>query len=139
MTEEYHSPSLTIKIIGHQWYWAYEYSDMKNISFDSFLIESSKIRLLETRNHMIIPVNTTIRLLISSEDVIHSWTIPSLGVKVDAIPGRINQLIIHANRVGIIVGQCREICGANHRFIPITVSAITPQKFIESISLNGRD
>lgn len=138
ITEEYHSPTLTIKVLGHQWYWSYEYSDLKNLSFDSFLQESSNIRLLETSNHVIIPTNTTIRLLISSEDVIHSWTIPSLGVKVDAVPGRINQLIIHANRVGIITGQCREICGANHSFIPITISAITPQKFIDSISLNGR-
>lgn len=138
ITEEYHSPALTIKVLGHQWYWSYEYSDLKDLSFDSFLQESNIIRLLDTSNHMIIPTKTTIRLLVSSDDVIHSWTIPSLGVKVDAVPGRINQLIIHANRTGIIVGQCREICGANHSFIPITVSAITPQKFIESISLNGR-
>lgn len=139
ITEEYHSPALTIKILGHQWYWSYEYSNIKNLSFDSFLQESNVIRLLDTSNHIIIPTNTTIRLIISSEDVIHSWTIPSLGVKVDAVPGRINQLIIHANRAGLIVGQCREICGANHSFIPITVSAITPLKFINSLSLNGRD
>lgn len=138
ISEEYNYPSITIKTIGHQWYWSYEYSDLNNISFDSFIIESNKIRLLDTSNHLILPINITIRILISSEDVIHSWTIPSLGVKVDAVPGRINQILININRTGILVGQCREICGSNHSFIPITISAITPNKFIENISLNGR-
>lgn len=133
ITEEYFSPSLTIKIIGHQWYWSYEYSDINNIKFDSFIEESTKIRLLDSSNHIILPNNTTIRSLITSDDVIHSWTIPSLGIKVDAVPGRINQLILNLNRTGIFTGQCREICGANHRFIPITVSSISRNKFIDSI------
>lgn len=138
ISEEYTSPSLTIKSIGHQWYWSYEYPDLNNIEFDSFIVESNNIRLLDTSNHLILPINTTIRILISSEDVIHSWTVPSLGVKVDALPGRINQIITKINRVGIYVGQCREICGANHRFMPITISAITINKFINRISSNGR-
>jgi len=135
ITEEYFSPALTIKISGHQWYWSYEYSDIKSLEFDSFLSESSTIRLLDSSNHLILPNGTTIRALISSDDVIHSWTIPALGIKVDAVPGRINQLIIHLNRAGIFTGQCREICGANHRFIPITISSISTNKFIDSIAL----
>lgn len=138
ISEEYNNPSITVKSIGHQWYWSYEYPDLNNLEFDSFLKESSIIRLLDTSNHLILPINTTIRILISSEDVIHSWTIPSLGVKVDALPGRINQVFLNINRVGIFVGQCSEICGANHRFIPITISAISINKFLNSISSNGR-
>ena len=133
ITEEYYSPSLTIKITGHQWYWSYEYSDFENLNFDSFIRESKIIRLLETNNHIIIPRNISIRILISSDDVIHSWTIPRLGVKVDAVPGRINQLIFKSNRTGIFSGQCREICGANHSFIPITISCISIKSFSESL------
>lgn len=135
ITEEYFSPSLTIKVIGHQWYWSYEYTDLKNVSFDSFLRNSSYIRLLETSNHLILPYKSSIRTLITSEDVIHSWAIPALGVKVDAVPGRINQLILNLNRAGIFSGQCSEICGANHRFMPITISSISPNKFIRSIKI----
>jgi len=137
ITEEYVSPALTIKITGHQWYWSYEYSDFKNIAFDSFLAESEEIRLLETSNHLILPYETSIRALITSDDVIHSWTIPALGVKVDAVPGRINQLILHLNRCGIFTGQCREICGANHSFIPITISSISSERFRNSIEAIG--
>nr|YP_010350290.1 cytochrome c oxidase subunit II [Pyemotes zhonghuajia]UOK09674.1 cytochrome c oxidase subunit 2 [Pyemotes zhonghuajia] len=133
MSEEYLQPSLTIKAIGHQWYWSYEYSELNSMTFDSFIQNNNLIRLLDTSNHLIIPINTPIRMLITSEDVIHSWTIPSLGVKVDAIPGRINQLILHVNRPGILTGQCSEICGANHSFMPITISAISMNKFISSI------
>ena len=135
ITEEYFSPSLTIKVTGHQWYWSYEYADFRNVAFDSFLTDSSSIRLLETSNHLILPYKSSIRTLITSDDVIHSWAIPALGVKVDAVPGRINQLILRLNRAGIFSGQCREICGANHRFIPITISSISPQKFIQSIKI----
>lgn len=138
ISEEYINPSITIKAVGHQWYWSYEYSEFNELEFDSFMAESNKIRLLETSNHLILPTNLTIRILVSSDDVIHSWTIPSLGVKADAIPGRINQIIMSINRTGILVGQCREICGSNHSFMPITISAITTNKFVERISLNGR-
>lgn len=133
ITEEYSSPSITIKTTGHQWYWSYEYSNKKNLYFDSFITEEKSIRLIRTSNNLIIPNSTTIRMLITSDDVIHSWTIPSIGIKVDAVPGRINQLIIFSDRVGIFTGQCREICGANHRFIPITISSISMNKFINSI------
>ncbi len=139
ISEEYRSPSLTVKSIGHQWYWSYEYPDLVNLEYDSFMTESNVIRLLDTSNHLILPINTTIRMLVSSEDVIHSWTVPSLGVKVDALPGRINQIFININRVGLFVGQCSEICGANHSFMPITISALSINKFINSISSNGRE
>lgn len=133
ITEEFSSPAITIKIIGHQWYWSYEYSELKNLNFDSFIEDSNLIRLLNTSNFIVIPKKTVIRAVISSEDVIHSWTIPSIGIKIDAIPGRINQIIIYSNRTGLFTGQCREICGTNHSFMPITISVITIEKFIKSI------
>jgi len=124
ITEEFMNSIFSVKVIGHQWYWRYEYSDFLESEFDSFLEERTLIRLLDTSHYLTILIKCSSRILISSEDVIHSWTIPSLGVKVDAVPGRINQVILHPNRVGIFTGQCREICGANHSFIPITVSVV---------------
>ena len=126
MVEEIINPFITLNILGHQWYWRYEYVDFKNILFDSFIIQDNFIdlgryRLLEVDNHLIIPYNINIRFLVSSVDVIHSWSISSLGIKVDATPGRINQTIRNLNRVGIFYGQCSEICGLNHRFIPIVL------------------
>nr|AHX97812.1 cytochrome c oxidase subunit II [Paroligoneurus sp. QL-2014] len=119
---------MTIKILGHQWYWSYEYSDFYNIEFDSFMIkdllmDKSNFRLLDVDNRLVLPYNFMIRSLISSMDVIHSWTIPSLGVKVDAMPGRINQSIFKLNRVGVFFGQCSEICGLNHSFMPIVLES----------------
>jgi len=121
--EENIKPSLSIKTIGFQWYWGYEYPNSFNLKFNRILTKKNNVRLIETSNHLIIPIKTSIRILITSKDVIHSWTIPSLGVKVDATPGRINQIFIIINKPGIIAGQCSEICGAGHRFIPITLEA----------------
>lgn len=126
IVEEIINPFMTLNILGHQWYWRYEYVDFKNIIFDSFIIQDNFIelgiyRLLEVDNHLIIPYNINIRFLVSSVDVIHSWAISSLGIKVDATPGRVNQIIRNLNRVGIFYGQCSEICGLNHRFIPIVL------------------
>ena len=145
LIDETTEPRITLKTIGHQWYWSYEYSDFKDIEFDSYMIptnslEDSNFRLLEVDNRVILPYLTQIRLLVTAADVIHSWTIPSLGIKADAIPGRLNQLNILFNRPGIFYGQCSEICGANHRFIPISVEAINPQDFlswVKSYSLNS--
>ena len=126
-------PILTIKIFGHQWFWSYEYSDFSNIEFESYIINNlnkENFRLIEVDNKTIIPFKLNIRLLISSEDVIHSWTIPRLAIKIDAIPGRINQINLFLNRPGIYFGQCSEICGINHRFIPIQIESITLNKFI---------
>nr|ARH54639.1 cytochrome c oxidase subunit 2 [Schizotus pectinicornis] len=137
--DETNNPSISIKTIGHQWYWSYEYSDFKNIEFDSYMIPLNEMnlynfRLLDVDNRIIIPFKTQIRMLITASDVIHSWTIPSLGVKVDATPGRLNQINFISNRSGLFFGQCSEICGANHSFMPITIESIKPDYFIKWIS-----
>jgi len=135
LIDELNEPILTIKIIGHQWYWRYEYSDFPYISYDSFIVPENilnlgEFRLLEVDNRLIIPINTEVRLLVSSSDVIHAWTIPVLGIKVDAIPGRLNQLGLTTNRAGVFYGQCSEICGANHSFMPIALESIKIDSFI---------
>nr|YP_010535339.1 cytochrome c oxidase subunit II [Morimospasma tuberculatum]UYB77590.1 cytochrome c oxidase subunit 2 [Morimospasma tuberculatum]WEY30148.1 cytochrome c oxidase subunit 2 [Morimospasma sp.] len=134
--DEVNNPLLTIKSIGHQWYWSYEYSDFKNIEFDSYMIPSNELkpfhfRLLEVDNRMVMPYETQIRLLVTAADVIHSWTIPSLGVKIDATPGRLNQVSFMLNRTGLFYGQCSEICGANHSFMPIVIESISPKYFMK--------
>jgi cytochrome c oxidase subunit 2 len=124
-------PNVTIKVIGHQWYWSYEYLiDQNNelYTFDSYMVNSAELeegefRLLEVDNRLILPVNKHIRLLITSADVLHSWAVPSFGIKVDACPGRLNQASLLIKRVGTYFGQCSEICGINHGFMPIVVSA----------------
>lgn len=139
LLDEINNPSITIKTIGHQWYWSYEYTDFSDIEFDSYIIPTNEIksynfRLLDVDNRIAIPYNSQIRLLVTSGDVIHSWTIPSLNIKIDATPGRLNQVRIFTNRTGIFFGQCSEICGANHRFIPIVLERISPDIFIKWIS-----
>nr|AOY39957.1 cytochrome c oxidase subunit 2 [Xyleborus sp. BMNH 1040067] len=135
------NPMISIKAIGHQWYWSYEYSDYKNIEFDSYMLPSNELtssgfRLLDVDNRLVIPFNTQIRILTTSTDVIHSWTIPSLGVKIDSVPGRLNQSNMFINRTSLLFGQCSEICGANHSFMPITIESISPKFFIKWISMN---
>lgn len=143
LLDEISSPTITLKSIGHQWYWSYEYSDFKNIEFDSYIIPTvelkiNQFRLLEVDNRIILPINTQIRIIVSATDVLHSWTIPSLGVKVDATPGRLNQTNIFMNRPGLFYGQCSEICGTNHSFIPIVIEATKPNDFIKwTYSLNN--
>nr|ASU53338.1 cytochrome oxidase subunit II [Chaitophorus sp. ZMIOZ 31622] len=137
LMDEIKSPIMTIKIFGHQWFWSYEYSDFFNIEFESYMITNSKkenFRLIEVDNKTILPYKFNIRLLISSEDVIHSWTIPSLAIKIDAIPGRMNQINLFMNRPGMYFGQCSEICGINHSFMPIQIESIKLNKFILWIS-----
>lgn len=139
LLDEINNPLITLKSIGHQWYWRYEYSDFNNIQFDSYIIPINEIknnnfRLLDVDNRIIIPMNNQIRILVTATDVIHSWTIPSLGVKVDANPGRLNQTNFFINRPGIFYGQCSEICGANHRFIPIVIERISIKNFINWIN-----
>lgn len=139
LLDELNNPLITLKSIGHQWYWRYEYSDFKNIEFDSYIIPSNELnsnnfRLLDVDNRIILPINNQIRILVTATDVIHSWTIPSLGVKVDANPGRLNQTNFFINRPGIFYGQCSEICGANHRFIPIVIERISIKNFINWIN-----
>nr|AAS87568.1 cytochrome oxidase subunit II [Varecia variegata variegata] len=136
MMDEITSPSLTLKTMGHQWYWSYEYTDYENLCFDSYMIPCSdlkpgELRLLEVDNRVVLPTELSIRTLISSEDVLHSWTVPSLGVKTDAIPGRLNQATLMASRPGVYYGQCSEICGANHSFMPIVLELIPLKHFEE--------
>lgn len=128
LLDEVFNPLVTIKTIGHQWYWSYEYSDFKNVEFDSYIVPLREriiqnFRLIDVDNRLVVPINSQIRNLITSSDVIHAWTIPSLGVKVDAIPGRLNQISFFLSRPGIYFGQCSEICGANHSFIPISLES----------------
>nr|ATL63081.1 cytochrome c oxidase subunit 2 [Cassida circumdata] len=134
--DEINNPTISIKTIGHQWYWSYEYSDFKNIEFDSYMVPSNELmsfnfRLIDVDNRMIIPFKSQIRLMITSMDVIHSWTIPSIGVKMDATPGRLNQSSFTVNRPGLLYGQCSEICGANHSFMPIVIESISPNYLVK--------
>nr|YP_009529032.1 cytochrome c oxidase subunit II [Appias remedios]YP_010852823.1 cytochrome c oxidase subunit II [Appias lalage]AXU98826.1 cytochrome c oxidase subunit 2 [Appias remedios]WGL40242.1 cytochrome c oxidase subunit II [Appias lalage] len=138
LLDELNNPLITLKSIGHQWYWSYEYSDFNNIEFDSYMINEpnslNNFRLLDVDNRIILPMNNQIRILVTATDVIHSWTIPSLGVKVDANPGRLNQTNFFINRPGIFFGQCSEICGANHSFMPIVIESISMKNFIHWIN-----
>nr|WOW98972.1 cytochrome c oxidase subunit II [Cixiidae sp.] len=139
MMEELINPSISLKTMGHQWYWSYEYTDKKNIEFESYMKNSKKknnFRLLDTDNRMVLPFLTQSRIIISSSDVIHSWTIPSLSIKMDAIPGRLNQSSILIKKPGLFFGQCSEICGTNHSFMPIVLESINMESFIKWIKKN---
>nr|QRW36412.1 cytochrome c oxidase subunit 2 [Sanfilippodytes vilis] len=139
LLDEISNPWLTLKSIGNQWYWSYEYSDFKKLEFDSYMIpmnelEQNGFRLLDVDNRVVLPLNTQIRILVTAMDVLHSWTIPSLGVKIDATPGRLNQTNFFMNRPGLFYGQCSEICGANHSFMPIVIESIPTNTFINWIT-----
>ena len=129
---------MTLKVIGHQWYWSYEYPDAGNLAFDSNIIpdeeiDASKgqIRLLEVDNRIAIPVDTTIRVLMTSDDVLHNWAVPAFGIKMDTVPGRINEswIRVPAARAGVYRGQCSELCGVNHGYMPIVIEAKSKQDF----------
>ncbi len=124
LIDDFLEPSLSIKVIGSQWYWNYAYGEN---FFESYLLQDLNpgfFRLLDTDEHLIVPANTTIRFLITGSDVIHSWSIPALGIKTDAIPGRINQTSIEIYRPGLYFGQCMELCGVSHAFMPITLKVV---------------
>nr|YP_010000524.1 cytochrome c oxidase subunit II [Erythrocercus mccallii]QOD96410.1 cytochrome c oxidase subunit II [Erythrocercus mccallii] len=134
MMDEVNEPNLTLKAIGHQWYWTYEYTDFKDLTFDSYMTPTTDLplghfRLLETDHRVIVPTRSTVRVIVTADDVLHSWAIPSLGVKTDAIPGRLNQTSFSASRPGVFYGQCSEICGANHSFMPIVVESVPLANF----------
>lgn len=140
LLDEVISPTITIKVVGHQWYWSYEYSDYvtdggEAIDFDSYMIpesdlETGQFRLLEVDNKLIIPVDCHIRFIVTGSDVLHSFAVPSLGIKLDAVPGRLNQVSILAERTGTFYGQCSEICGVLHGFMPIAVEAVSIQDYL---------
>jgi cytochrome c oxidase subunit 2 len=143
--DEVIDPSVTLKVIGQQWYWSYEYSDFTNklnkvIQFDSYMIsqddlQSGQLRLLEVDNRVVLPTKTHIRVLITSGDVLHSFAIPSLGVKTDACPGRLNQVSLFIKREGVYYGQCSELCGVNHGFMPIVIESVSIEKYIKWVLL----
>jgi cytochrome c oxidase subunit 2 len=127
-------PELTIKAIGHQWYWTYEYPDNGNFAFDAIMVPDNEIkpgqlRLLETDNRLVVPVGANIRLLVTADDVIHAWAIPAFGVKIDAVPGRVNETWFHVTKEGTYFGQCSELCGVGHAFMPIAVDAVSKENF----------
>ena len=126
---------LTIKAIGYQWYWGYEYPD-ENLIFDSYMIEEKDLkanqpRLLAVDNELVVPVNKVIKVMITANDVLHAWALPSFGVKRDAVPGRINETWFKAEKVGTYYGQCSELCGIKHAFMPIEVRVVTDQEYQE--------
>nr|YP_009350964.1 cytochrome c oxidase subunit II [Mirocapritermes connectens]AQP28224.1 cytochrome c oxidase subunit 2 [Mirocapritermes connectens]AQP28867.1 cytochrome c oxidase subunit 2 [Mirocapritermes sp. 2 TB-2017]AQP30702.1 cytochrome c oxidase subunit 2 [Mirocapritermes sp. 1 TB-2017] len=139
LMDEIHNPVMTLKAVGHQWYWSYEYSDFTKLEFDSYMIQQedqqiNTFRLLDTDNRIVLPMNSPIRLIVTAADVLHSWTVPSLGVKTDATPGRLNQISFSINRPGLLYGQCSEICGANHSFMPIVIESVSTNQFINWVS-----
>eukprot|EP00300_Choanocystis_sp_HF-7_P026432 c29624_g1_i1.p1 GENE.c29624_g1_i1~~c29624_g1_i1.p1 ORF type:complete len:266 (-),score=-60.38 c29624_g1_i1:118-915(-) len=141
--EDVREPGVTLKVVGHQWYWSYEYSDYfkddgDTINFDSYMIseedlEEGELRLLEADNQVLLPVDVNIRFLISSADVLHCFAVPSLGLKIDAVPGRLNQANAVIKRDGLFFGQCSEICRINQGFMPITIEALPVEDYIQWI------
>ena len=124
----------TIKATGNQWFWTYEYPDHGDLSFDSVMIPEAELkegqpRLLAVDNEIIVPINKPVRLIVTASDVLHAWTIPSFGVKIDAVPGRLNEAWFKANREGIYYGQCSELCGKDHAFMPIAVRVVSDAEF----------
>ena len=149
--DEISNSELTLKILGHQWYWSYEISDFnscsktQNLKYSSYMLSDETLkesttmgylRVLETNKRVVLPTNTHLRLLITAVDVLHSWTIPSFGVKVDACPGRLNQANLFIKRFGVFFGQCSEICGVNHGFMPIVLLAIPSAQYHHLIMAN---
>jgi cytochrome c oxidase subunit II len=131
------NPDMTIKAIGHQWYWSYEYPDNGDFTFDALLVPDDEIdpskgqlRLLETDNRLVIPVNTKIRILVTATDVIHSFAVPAFGVKMDAVPGRTNETWTEVTEEGVYYGQCSELCGVGHAYMPIAVEVVSKEKFL---------
>lgn len=131
---------MTIKATGHQWYWSYQYPDNGGFGFDAFMVaddqikkDQGQLRLLETDNIVVLPVDTNVRVIVTADDVIHSWAVPALGVKIDAVPGRINELWFRAEKIGSFYGQCSELCGVNHGFMPIRIEVVSKEDFAKWI------
>ena len=142
--DEIIEPAVTLKAVGHQWYWSYEFSDYATedgevINFDSYMVpsddlEQGALRLLDVDNRVVLPTQTHIRVIVTAADVLHCWGIPSLGIKLDGCPGRLNQTSMFIKRDGVFFGQCSEICGVNHGFMPICVEAVSLDDYVEWIS-----
>nr|BAL70372.1 cytochrome c oxidase subunit II [Aposthonia japonica] len=136
LLDEINKPLITLKAIGHQWYWSYEYSDFMSIEFDSFMNNTMNLfpRLTDTDNRTILPFKTFIRIIVTASDVIHSWSMPSFGMKIDGTPGRLNQSSLFSSQSSSSFGQCSEICGINHSFMPIYIESIPPTNFMKWLS-----
>lgn len=139
--DEVVEPGMSVKVVGHQWYWSYEYSDEGELEFDSYMIpeedlEEGELRLLEVDNRVVLPVDTHVRLVVTAADVLHCWTIPAFGVKIDACPGRLNQVNMLVKREGVYYGQCSELCGINHGFMPIVVEVISMEDYLDWVEEN---
>lgn len=140
--DETSNSSIRVKVVGHQWYWSYEYSDFwaNDVphEFDSYIVKPASsqepFRLLEVDSRTVVPGETSVRFLVRSSDVLHSWAVPSAGLKVDACPGRLNQVKFLSHRPGLYFGQCSEICGANHSFMPICLEVVRPLGFLSWIT-----
>lgn len=135
-------PQLTVKVVGHQWYWSYEYPDHK-VSFDSLMVDTKnlqadQLRLLDVDNPLVVPVGTVVRVLLTSADVIHSWALPALGIKKDTVPGKLTETWFQIKQEGVYYGQCSEICGINHGFMPIVVKALPREQFAQWIELKQK-
>lgn len=133
---------MTIKVTGYQWYWGYEYPDHGNFQFMSYILQEDELkegqpRLLTTDTAVVVPVDTPIRVLVTAADVLHSWAVPALGVKMDAVPGRMNETWIQVNKEGVYYGQCSELCGTGHGFMPIMVKAVSKEEFASWVEENG--
>ena len=144
LSDEVLTPAMTIKVIGLQWYWKYEYSDFvdntgETLDFESYLVpddmlESGDLRLLDTDNSLVLPVDTHIRFIVTANDVIHCFAVPSLGIKIDATPGRLNQVSTLIHRTGVFYGQCSELCGVNHALMPIKIKCVDIDNFLSYLS-----
>lgn len=125
---------MTLKVVGHQWYWSYEYPDHGGFGFDSYMkaeedLAPGELRLLEVDNRIVVPVDTTVRVLVTAADVIHNFAMPAFGLKMDAVPGRLNETWFHATRTGVFYGQCSELCGVRHGFMPIAIEVVEKPVF----------
>lgn len=139
-----YTPDMTLKVTGKQWYWSYEYPDQGGISFDSYMLKDDELdpakeqkRLLSTDNPIVLPVDTDIQILVTAADVIHSWAVPSLGIKTDAVPGRNNETWVRIEKPGTYYGECSELCGKDHAFMPIEVKAVTKEDFANWVKAQG--
>ncbi len=134
---------MTIKATGHQWYWSYEYPDHGGFTFDALMLsdadaaKAGEPRLLGVDNRVVVPVGKTVRVIVTGADVIHSWTIPAFGAKIDAVPGKLNETWFRAEREGVFYGQCSELCGAKHAFMPIAVEVVSQERFDQWINWSG--
>jgi len=152
--DELIDPEVTLKVVGHQWYWSYEFTDLlegrtsiqNGFSIDSYILSTSDLianesplRLLEVDQKIHLPINTHIRLLVTSADVLHSWAVPSFGIKIDACPGRLSQGSLFIKREGVFYGQCSEICGVNHGFMPIVIRVVAPDRYEYAMHYNYPD